>query len=166
MKRSSKESEARLSAIVEGQGGFSRRNRLKRLGLIAPTMRTMCVQATGIENTPLGSVSVPEHADLVLWSLWSRNREGLVQGVYSHQTALRSMESAESFRRWLENRRERDAEEPVVDVASRDFEESQYKCVLSMSCAYFHLLSPERDRGQSQARLTLQGTNLRNRDWP
>ncbi len=28
------------------------------------------------------------HPDLVLWSLWSRNLEGEVQGVWSHDTAL------------------------------------------------------------------------------
>jgi len=31
----------------------------------------------------------PEDADLILWSLWSRDRSGRTQGVYSHQTALR-----------------------------------------------------------------------------
>jgi hypothetical protein len=29
-----------------------------------------------------------DHAQYVLWSLWSRNRQGVPQGVYSHQTAL------------------------------------------------------------------------------
>jgi predicted transcriptional regulator of viral defense system len=31
---------------------------------------------------------VTEHGHLVLWSLWSRDRAGLPQGVYSHETAL------------------------------------------------------------------------------
>ena len=30
----------------------------------------------------------PERPDLVIWWLWSRNRSGDPQGVYSHQTAL------------------------------------------------------------------------------
>jgi len=30
----------------------------------------------------------PDRPDLVLWSLWSRNRKEEVDGVYSHQTAL------------------------------------------------------------------------------
>lgn len=30
----------------------------------------------------------PDRPDLVLWSLWSRNRKEEVEGVYSHQTAL------------------------------------------------------------------------------
>jgi predicted transcriptional regulator of viral defense system len=29
-----------------------------------------------------------EWADLMLWQLWSRNREDVPQGVYSHETAL------------------------------------------------------------------------------
>jgi predicted transcriptional regulator of viral defense system len=31
----------------------------------------------------------PEDSDLILWALWSRDRKGRVQGVYSYQTALR-----------------------------------------------------------------------------
>jgi predicted transcriptional regulator of viral defense system len=31
---------------------------------------------------------VTEHGHLVLWSLWSRDRAGVPQGVYSHETAL------------------------------------------------------------------------------
>lgn len=30
----------------------------------------------------------PDRPDLVLWSLWSADRNGNIQGVYSHQTAL------------------------------------------------------------------------------
>ncbi len=30
----------------------------------------------------------PDRPDLVLWSLWSRNRKEQIEGVYSHQTAL------------------------------------------------------------------------------
>ena len=31
---------------------------------------------------------IPNRPDLVLWSLWSRNRNEETEGVYSHQTAL------------------------------------------------------------------------------
>lgn len=31
---------------------------------------------------------VPEYPDLVIWSLWSQNRDGDEQGVWSHDTAL------------------------------------------------------------------------------
>lgn len=36
-----------------------------------------------LANYPLG-----ERPDLVYWSLWSTNRQGKIQGVFSHQTAL------------------------------------------------------------------------------
>lgn len=32
---------------------------------------------------------LPEDSDLILWSLWSRDRKGQIQGIYSCQTALR-----------------------------------------------------------------------------
>lgn len=31
---------------------------------------------------------LPDRPDLILWSLWSRDRQDVPQGVYSHQTAL------------------------------------------------------------------------------
>jgi hypothetical protein len=37
----------------------------------------------GLASFPRG-----ERPDLMLWSLWSRNRGEAAQGVYSHQTAL------------------------------------------------------------------------------
>jgi predicted transcriptional regulator of viral defense system len=36
----------------------------------------------------LRSFPTPERPDLMLWSLWSRNREDVPLGVYSHDTAL------------------------------------------------------------------------------
>ncbi|MBI2441443.1 MAG: hypothetical protein HYV35_08745 [Lentisphaerae bacterium] len=36
----------------------------------------------------LARFPVAEDAQYVMWSLWSRNRNGTPQGVYSHQTAL------------------------------------------------------------------------------
>lgn len=36
----------------------------------------------------LAHYPITERPELVLWSLWSRNRAGKVQGVWSHETAL------------------------------------------------------------------------------
>ncbi len=36
----------------------------------------------------LAMFPVAEHPDLVKWSLWSRNRNEITEGVYSHQTSL------------------------------------------------------------------------------
>ncbi len=33
-------------------------------------------------------IPTAKHPELVLWQLWSSDREGRVEGVYSHQTAL------------------------------------------------------------------------------
>lgn len=38
----------------------------------------------------------PDRPDLVLWSLWSRNRKEEIEGVYSHQTALSLHELSDS----------------------------------------------------------------------
>ena len=37
-----------------------------------------------------------DDGQLVLWSLWSRNREGEAEGVYSHRTALRIKELSDA----------------------------------------------------------------------
>src|SRR6185295_9149448 len=31
---------------------------------------------------------IPDRPELVLWALWSRDRQGVPQGVWSHETAL------------------------------------------------------------------------------
>ena len=36
----------------------------------------------------LALYSIPDRAELVLWTLWSRNKKGEPQGVWSHETAL------------------------------------------------------------------------------
>lgn len=36
----------------------------------------------------LARYPIAEEGQYVLWSLWSRNRKGFCQGIYSHQTAL------------------------------------------------------------------------------
>jgi len=44
---------------------------------------------------------MPDDAQYVLWSLWSRNRQGIPQGVYSHQTALALFELSDLMPRRL-----------------------------------------------------------------
>lgn len=60
----------------------------------------------------LAHYPITSHPDLVLWSLWSRNLKGEVQGVWSHETALEIHELSDampakmhmtvpkSFRKW------------------------------------------------------------------
>ena len=82
----------RLYGIAEGQQGFFTTKQAKAAGF-AENTHPYHVQAgnwirehRGIYR--LASFPRGERPDLMLWSLWSRNRQELAQGVYSHQTAL------------------------------------------------------------------------------
>ncbi len=92
MAKERKEAAKRLYEIAEGQQGFFTTKQAKGAGF-AETTHPYHVQARnwirehrGIYR--LGNFPQGERPDLMLWSLWSRNRAEAVQGVYSHQTAL------------------------------------------------------------------------------
>ena len=93
IKRSSKQSQATLYAIAEGQGGFFTAKQAADAG-VDRTHHAYHVRAGNWQREHRGiyrlaQYPVPERSDLILWSLWSRNRDGdEPQGVYSHQTAL------------------------------------------------------------------------------
>jgi predicted transcriptional regulator of viral defense system len=82
----------RLYEIAEEQQGFFTTKQAKAAGF-AENTHPYHVQAGNwirehrgiyrLANFPQG-----ERPDLILWYLWSRNREEVPQGVYSHQTAL------------------------------------------------------------------------------
>ena len=78
--------------MAEGQQGFFTTKQAKAAGF-AENTHPYHVQAgnwirehRGIYR--LASFPRGERPDLMLWSLWSRNRGEAGQGVYSHQTAL------------------------------------------------------------------------------
>jgi len=92
MRKERKETAKRLYEIAEGQQGFFTTKQAKAAGF-AENTHPYHVQAgnwirehRGIYR--LASFPRGERPDLMLWSLWSRNRGEAVQGVYSHQTAL------------------------------------------------------------------------------
>ena len=92
MRKERKEAAKRLYEIAEGQQGFFTTKQAKAAGF-AENTHPYHVQAgnwirehRGIYR--LASFPQGERPDLMLWSLWSRNREEVAQGVYSHQTAL------------------------------------------------------------------------------
>lgn len=92
MKRSSKESQTNLFAIAEGQGGFFTAKQAEEAGFDR-THHAYHVRAGNWQREHRGifrlvQYPMPERPDLILWSLWSRNRDGVLEGVYSHQTAL------------------------------------------------------------------------------
>lgn len=92
MKQSFKASQARLFELAETQGGFFTAQQAESSGFDR-THHSYHVrtgnwhrEARGVYR--LSRFPSPERPDLVRWSLWSRNRVGETQGVYSHQTAL------------------------------------------------------------------------------
>ena len=92
MARGRKEAAKRLYEIAEDQQGFFTTKQAKAAGF-AENTHPYHVQAgnwirehRGIYR--LASFPRGERPDLMLWSLWSRNRGEAAQGVYSHQTAL------------------------------------------------------------------------------
>jgi len=92
MRKGRKEAAKGLYEIAEGQQGFFTTKQAKAAGF-AENTHPYHVQAgnwlrehRGIYR--LTSFPRGERPDLMLWSLWSRNRGEAAQGVYSHQTAL------------------------------------------------------------------------------
>lgn len=92
MKRSSKESHRALLMVAEQQQGVFTASQAEEAGY-SDESRVYQVKsgnwvrmARGIYR--LADYPAMDRPDLVVWSLWSRNIEGVVQGVYSRQTAL------------------------------------------------------------------------------
>jgi hypothetical protein len=92
MAQSHREAARRLFEFAEQQQGFFTTKQAKVAGF-AENTHPYHVQAgnwlrehRGIYRLALFPAS--DRPDLVLWSLWSRNRNEEVEGVYSHDTAL------------------------------------------------------------------------------
>jgi predicted transcriptional regulator of viral defense system len=87
-----KQNQRRLFELAETQGGYFTANQAESLGYRA-SKRNYHVstgnwirEARGIYRLAL--FPRPERPDLLMWWLWSRDRSGHPQGVYSHRTAL------------------------------------------------------------------------------
>ena len=92
MAQSHREASQRLFDIAEQQQGFFTTKQAKAAGF-AENTHPYHVQAgnwirehRGIYR--LAKFPISDRPDLVLWSLWSRNRKEEIEGAYSHQTAL------------------------------------------------------------------------------
>ena len=92
MAQSHREAARRLFEFAEQQQGFFTAKQAKAAGF-AENTHPYHVQAgnwireyRGIYRLVLFPAA--DRPDLVLWALWSRNRNEDVEGVYSHQTAL------------------------------------------------------------------------------
>ena len=92
MPRCHRESERRLFEIAETQEGFFTAKQAKAAGFAENThpyhvqVGNWIREYRGIYRLSLFPIA--EHPDLVKWALWSRNRNEVTEGVYSHQTAL------------------------------------------------------------------------------
>ena len=89
--------EDRLYVIAERQQGFFTAAQAVACGypmsshVYHPKAGTWRREYRGIFR--LVRFPMSDDAQYVLWTLWSRNRQGVPQGVYSHQTERRPMVS-------------------------------------------------------------------------
>lgn len=87
-----KSTSQRLFEIAESQQGFFTSKQAKAAGFDERNHPYHVHSGNWIREHRgiyrLASFPLPERPDLVLWALWSRNREEEIEGVYSHETAL------------------------------------------------------------------------------
>ena len=92
MAQSHREASSRLFDLAEQQQGFFTTKQAKAAGFAENTHPYHVHAGNWIREHRgiyrLALFPTPDRPDLVLWSLWSRNRKEEVDGVYSHQTAL------------------------------------------------------------------------------
>jgi len=85
-------SQNQLFEIADRQQGFFTAKQAEECGYLRPNFHLRLEsgdwtqEARGIYR--LGRYPITERPELVLWSLWSRNRQDIPQGVWSHETAL------------------------------------------------------------------------------
>ena len=92
MAQSHREASRRLFEIAEQQQGFFTTKQAKAAGFAENThpyhvqVGNWIREHRGIYRLALFPVT--DRPELVLWALWSRNRDEEVEGIYSHHTAL------------------------------------------------------------------------------
>src|SRR5437588_4449177 len=92
MAQSHREASRRLFEFAEQQQGFFTAKQAKAAGFAENThpyhvrVGNWVREHRGIYRLALFPAA--EHPDLVKWALWSRDRNEVTEGVYSHQTAL------------------------------------------------------------------------------
>ena len=92
MAQSHREATRRLFEVAEQQQGFFTTKQAKAAGFAENThpyhvrVGNWIREYRGIYRLSLFPMA--DRPDLVLWALWSRNRDEEVEGVYSHHTAL------------------------------------------------------------------------------
>lgn len=92
MPKSYRQAMSRLYQIAESQQGYFTSKQAKECGF-AESAQSYHAQVGNWVREHRGIYRLArfpqgDQAHLVLWSLWSRDRQGEVEGVYSHETAL------------------------------------------------------------------------------
>jgi len=84
--------ERALTTLAASQGGYFTSKQAAAIGYTAPKRNYHVRTGNWVRERRgifrLSTQPLPARPDLILWWLWSRNREDQPQGVYSHQTAL------------------------------------------------------------------------------
>ena len=84
--------ERALTTLAASQGGYFTSKQAAAIGYTAPKRNYHVHVGNWVRERRgifrLSTQPLPARPDLILWWLWSRNREEQPQGVYSHQTAL------------------------------------------------------------------------------
>lgn len=90
-----------LFEIADSQQGYFTTNQAVKCGYSRTNIHRYLSSGEWIKEQRaiyrLAHYPVTTHPDLVLWSLWSRDRNGEVQGVWSHETALEIHELSDAM---------------------------------------------------------------------
>jgi len=91
-RQSPAESARRLYEVASTQGGFFTATQARELGYTNSKQHYHARAGNWIRESRgiyrLALYPEPERPDLILWWQWSRDKSGLPEGVYGHQTAL------------------------------------------------------------------------------
>lgn len=84
--------EEKLFEIADRQQGYFTAGQAQQCGFYAPNFRRQLASGAwakaGRGIYRLGRYPLSDRPDLVEWSLWSCNKKGEVQGIWSHETAI------------------------------------------------------------------------------
>lgn len=139
MARNHRDAQRRLFEIAEGQQGFFTAKQAKAAGFAENThpyhvqVGNWIREHRGIYRLALFPPA--QHPDLVKWALWSKNRNEVIEGVYSHQTALSLYELSDlnpaKLHMTVPTHFRRNSEIPAIlvvhyaDVANEDIQTAQ-----------------------------------------
>ena len=85
-------SEDRLFEVADRQQGYFTSNQAEECGFHRSHFHRFIASGKWTKEIRgvyrLSRYPIQDRSELVLWTLWSRNKQGIPQGVWSHETAL------------------------------------------------------------------------------